>query len=253
MKASGDDCVYLDISHKNPTFIKNRFPTIYQTCLSLGVDITKEPIPVVPAAHYMCGGVMTDMWGRTNVENLYALGETACTGLHGANRLASNSLLEAVVFAHQAFLQCDKEKEKIIHTSFHESPEWSTGKAELINENVLVSHNWDQIRRLMWNYVGIVRSERRLGLVKKRLAPMLREIAHHFRDYFLTPDLVELRNISLVAELIVQSSIRRKESRGLHYLVDYPQQDEINWRHDTILCRRDKTIKSYLLDPDEHV
>jgi L-aspartate oxidase len=252
MKSSGDDCVYLDISHKNPDFIKNRFPTIYQTCLSLGVDITKEPIPVVPAAHYMCGGVMTDMWGRTNVENLYALGETACTGLHGGNRLASNSLLEAVVFAHQAFLQCDKEKEKIIHTSFHESPEWSSGKAKLINENVLVSHNWDQIRRLMWNYVGIVRSERRLGLVKKRLAPMLREIAHHFRDYFLTPDLVELRNISLVAELIVQSSIRRKESRGLHYLVDYPQQDDVNWHHDTILSRRDKTIKSYLLDPDEY-
>ncbi|MDX1776796.1 MAG: L-aspartate oxidase, partial [Desulfobulbales bacterium] len=235
MKASGDDCVYLDISHKKADFIKKRFPTIYQTCLSLGLDITREPIPVVPAAHYMCGGVMTDMWGRTNIENLYALGETACTGLHGGNRLASNSLLEAVVFAHQAYLQCCKEKEKILKTSFHESPEWSTGKAKMINENVLVSHNWDQIRRLMWNYVGIVRSERRLGLVKKRLAPMLREISHHFRDYFLTPDLVELRNIALVAELIVQSSIRRKESRGLHYIVDYPQQDDSNWRRDTIL------------------
>ncbi|MGW8287310.1 MAG: L-aspartate oxidase [Desulfobulbales bacterium] len=252
MKASGDDCVYLDISHKSAEFIKGRFPTIYQTCLSLGIDISKEPIPVVPAAHYMCGGVMTDIWGRTNIENLFALGETACTGLHGANRLASNSLLEAVVFAHQAYLQCDRDKEKIIHTTFHESPEWSTGKAKMINEKVLVTHNWDQIRRLMWNYVGIVRSEKRLELVKKRLAPILREIANHFRDYLLTPDLVELRNISLVAELIIQSSLIRKESRGLHAIIDYPQQDDINWHHDTVLSRRDKTIKSYLLDPDEN-
>jgi L-aspartate oxidase len=252
MKASGDDCVYLDISHKDADFIKNRFPTIYNTCLSLGIDITKEPIPVVPAAHYMCGGVMSDMWGRTNIENLYALGETACTGLHGGNRLASNSLLEAVVFAHQAYLQCEQDKKDILNTPFHESPEWSSGKAKMINENVLVSHNWDQIRRLMWNYVGIVRSERRLGLVKKRLAPILREIAHHFRDYLLTPDLVELRNISLVAELIIQSSLVRKESRGLHAIIDYPHQDNVNWRHDTILSRRDKTIKSDLLDPDEN-
>ena len=252
MKASGDDCVYLDISHKDGDFIRNRFPTIYQTCLSLGIDITREPIPVVPAAHYMCGGVMTDTWGRTNIENLYALGETACTGLHGGNRLASNSLLEAVVFAHQAYLQCAREKEKICKTAFHKSPEWSTGKAKMINEKVLVSHNWDQIRRLMWNYVGIVRSEKRLKLVKKRLAPILQEIAHHFRDYLLTPDLVELRNISLVAELIVQSSLIRKESRGLHAIVDYPKQDDANWRHDTILSRRDKTLKSYLLDPNEY-
>jgi L-aspartate oxidase len=252
MKTSGDDCVYLDISDKDAGFIKNRFPTIYKTCLSLGVDITREPIPVVPAAHYMCGGVMTDMWGRTNIENLYALGETACTGLHGGNRLASNSLLEAVVFAHQTYLQCEREKDKIIQTAFHEAPEWSTGKAKMINEKVLVSHNWDQIRRLMWNYVGIVRNEKRLELVKKRLAPILREIAHHFRDYLLTPDLVELRNISLVAELIVQSSLIRKESRGLHSIVDYPRPDDVNWRHDTILSRRDKTLKSYLLDPNEN-
>ena len=251
MKASGDDCVYLDISHKDAGYLKSRFPTIYQTCLSLGIDITREPIPVVPAAHYMCGGVMTDMWGQTNIENLFALGETACTGLHGSNRLASNSLLEVVVFAHQAYLQCERQKEKIAQTSFYEAPEWSTGKAKMINEKVLVSHNWDQIRRLMWNYVGIVRSEKRLKLVKKRLAPILREIAHHFRDYLLTPDLVELRNISLVAELIVQSSLIRKESRGLHAIVDYPQQDDKDWRHDTLLSRRDKTIKSFLLDPDE--
>ncbi|MDX2434851.1 MAG: L-aspartate oxidase, partial [Desulfobacterales bacterium] len=131
MKGSGDDCVYLDISHKDADFIKSRFPNIYQTCFSYGIDITKEPIPVVPAAHYMCGGVLTDMWGRTNIENLFALGETACTGLHGGNRLASNSLLEAVVFAHQAYLACDQEKDRILGTAFHESPEWSTGKARM--------------------------------------------------------------------------------------------------------------------------
>jgi L-aspartate oxidase len=252
MKGSGDDCVYLDISHKDADFIKSRFPNIYQTCFSYGIDITKEPIPVVPAAHYMCGGVLTDMWGRTNIENLFALGETACTGLHGGNRLASNSLLEAVVFAHQAYLVCDQEKDIILGTPFHDSPEWSTGKARMINENVLITHNWDQIRRLMWNYVGIVRSEKRLNLVKKRLAPILKEIAQHFRDYFLTPDLVELRNIALVAELIVQSSIHRKESRGLHAITEYPAQDDKNWLHDTILSRSDKTIQSSLLGPDEH-
>jgi L-aspartate oxidase len=248
MKESGDDCVFLDISHKPAEFIKNRFPNIYQTCLSLGIDMTKEPIPVVPAAHYMCGGVMTDIWGRTNIESLYALGETACTGLHGGNRLASNSLLEAVVFAHQAFLKCNEDKEQLLGAEFCSVPDWSSGKAKKINEGVLVSHNWDQIRRLMWNYVGIVRNERRLGLVKLRLAPILIEIAQHFRNYLLTPDLIELRNISLVAELIVQSSLQRKESRGLHCMVDYPEPDDENWLHDTILCRHDKTVHSYLLE-----
>jgi L-aspartate oxidase len=248
MKSSGDDCVYLDISYKPADFIKNRFPNIYQTCLSLGIDMTKEPVPVVPAAHYMCGGVLTDIWGRTNIENLFALGETACTGLHGGNRLASNSLLEAVVFAHQAFLKCIEEKDQLLGAEFFVEPEWSPGKAKKINENVLVSHNWDQIRRLMWNYVGIVRNERRLGLVKLRLAPILIEVAQHFRNYLLTPDLIELRNIALVAELIVQSSLLRKESRGLHCLVDYPEKDDANWLHDTVLCRHDKTIHSYLLE-----
>jgi L-aspartate oxidase len=248
MKASGDDCVFLDISHKSAEFVKNRFPNIYQTCLSYGIDITREPIPVVPAAHYMCGGVITDMWGRTNIESLFALGETACTGLHGGNRLASNSLLEAVVFAHQAFLKCSEDKDQLLGAEFITAPDWSSGKAKKINEGVLVSHNWDQIRRLMWNYVGIMRSERRLGLVKKRLAPILKEVAQHFRGYLLTPDLIELRNIALVAELIVQSSLVRKESRGLHSLVDYPETDDANWRHDTILCRHDDTVYSFLLD-----
>ena len=248
MKGSGDDCVFLDISHKPAEFVKNRFPNIYQTCLSYGIDMTREPIPVVPAAHYMCGGVVTDIWGRTNIERLFALGETACTGLHGGNRLASNSLLEAVVFAHQAFLKCGADKDQLLGAEFCTTPDWSSGKAQKINEGVLVSHNWDQIRRLMWNYVGIVRSERRLGLVKKRLAPILREVAQHFRDYLLTPDLVELRNITLVAELIVQSSLLRKESRGLHSLIDFPETDDVNWRHDTILSRHDDTVHSFLLD-----
>ncbi len=237
MKSSGDDCVFLDISHKPADFIRKRFPNIYQTCLGYGIDMTREPIPVVPAAHYMCGGVVTDTMGRSSIENLYALGETACTGLHGGNRLASNSLLEAVVFAHQAFVQCSEDHKAIMARDFPEVPTWSAGRAETIKEGVLVSHNWDQIRRLMWNYVGIVRREKRLLLVQKRLAPILEEVAQHFRDYFLTPDLVELRNLALIAELIIQSALARKESRGLHFLVDYPSTDDLRWQRDTVLSR----------------
>ena len=243
MKASGDDCVYLDISFKSPEFIKNRFPTIYTTCLSYGIDMTKEPVPVVPAAHYMCGGVVSDNMGRTTIDNLYALGETACTGLHGANRLASNSLLEAVVFAHQAFLQCQADWQQLAHQKMVEVSSWRAGVAENLKEGVLISHNWDQIRRLMWNYVGIVRSEQRLLLVQKRLAPILKEISQHFRDYLLTPDLVELRNLALIAELIVLSALQRKESRGLHCMAEYPQTDDIHWRHDTELFRQNGSIR----------
>lgn len=235
MKASGDDCVYLDISNKPAEFISKRFPTIYKTCLSYGIDMTKDPIPVVPAAHYMCGGVLTDAMGRTNIENLYAFGETACTGLHGGNRLASNSLLEAVVFAHQAFLQCQADWPHLQKIEFQSVPQWTTGEARKIDEGVLISHNWDQIRRLMWNYVGIVRTEKRLALVKDRLTYILAEVDLHYRDYLLTPDLVELRNIAQVAELIVRCAISRKESRGLHYLVDFPEPDDVNWKKDTIV------------------
>ena len=235
MKASGDDCVFLDISHKPADFIKKRFPNIYRTCLSYNIDMTREPIPVVPAAHYMCGGVLTDTMGRTNIKNLYAFGETACTGLHGGNRLASNSLLEAVVFAHQAFEQCRRDWPEVSRISCPEVPPWSTGSAEKIEECVLISHNWDQIRRLMWNYVGIVRNVKRLTMVKQRLDLIASDVRQHFHDFLLTPDLIELRNIALIAQLIVQSALLRQESRGLHYLIDYPEKDDLNWKKNTIL------------------
>ena len=235
MKASGDDCVYLDITHKPAKFIKARFPNIYRTCLSYGIDMTSEPIPVVPAAHYMCGGVMTDTMARTSIENLYAFGETACTGLHGGNRLASNSLLEAVVFAHQAFLQCETDWPELATLHQHAVPDWHYGNAGKIEEGVLITHTWDQIRRLMWNYVGIVRTAKRLTMVQKRLVPILHDIDQYYHEFLLTPDLVELRNLGQVADLIVRCALARRESRGLHYIVDYPQPDDRNWKKDTIL------------------
>ncbi len=235
MKKSGADCVYLDITHKDSTFLQQRFPTIYSTCKKYGVDMTKEPIPVVPAAHYMCGGVLVDTWGQSSVQNLLALGETACTGLHGANRLASNSLLEAVVFADRAVQRLRKNWSEIKEQSLPPVEEWRSGHARSIEENVLVSHNWNQIRRLMWNYVGIVRTEKRLRLAERRLQPILTEIKEHFHDYLLTPDLIELRNIAVIAELIVQSATLRQESRGLHYLADAPSRNDRVFQHDTVL------------------
>ena len=238
MKMSGADCVYLDITHKDAAFLENRFPNIYRTCKKYGVDITREPIPVVPAAHYMCGGVLVDEWGVSSVRNLLAFGETACTGLHGANRLASNSLLEAVVFSHRGVLWAKKYWTEISSQSMPTVHDWRVGHACSIEENVLISHNWDQVRRLMWNYVGIVRREKRLQLVEQRLNPIFSEIKEHFHDYLLTPDLIELRNITVIAELIVRSATLRLESRGLHYIVDYPNHDDLHFRHDTILYRK---------------
>jgi L-aspartate oxidase len=237
MKESGADCVYLDITHRPAEFIRRRFPTIYATCKRYGVDITSEPIPVVPAAHYMCGGVQVDQWGQSSITNLLALGETACTGLHGANRLASNSLLEAVVFAHRAAQWCRENRAGLQALAQRPVADWRVGKARSIEENVLISHNWDQIRRLMWNYVGIVRREKRLQLVQRRVGPILEEIREHFHDYLLTPDLVELRNIAVVAELIIRCAAARKESRGLHYMVDYPGHDDARFKRDTVLAR----------------
>ena len=237
MKESGSDCVFLDITNRPAEFIRQRFPTIHATCLRFGVDITREPIPVVPAAHYMCGGVQVDAWGKSSIASLLALGETACTGLHGANRLASNSLLEAVVFAHRAASWCQENWTAVQALPLLEIADWRVGKARSIEENVLISHNWDQIRRLMWNYVGIVRREKRLHLVQRLLTPILEEIREHFHDYLLTPDLVELRNITVVAELIIRSAAARKESRGLHYMVDYPGHDDARFKRDTVLAR----------------
>lgn len=235
MKESGADCVFLDITHKPSSFIRERFPTIYETCKRYGVDITREPIPVVPAAHYMCGGVQVDSWGVSSVPHLMALGETACTGLHGANRLASNSLLEAVVFAHRGAMWLKNNWQAIKRAPDFEIQEWRVGKARPIEENILISHNWDQIRRLMWNYVGIVRREKRLQLVQRRLAPILQEIGEHFYDFLLTENLIELRNIAVIAQLIVRSACVRKESRGLHYMVDYPAADDFHYGKDTVL------------------
>jgi L-aspartate oxidase len=223
MKERGVDCVFLDITHKDSEYIKARFPTIYSRCMDYGIDITRELIPVVPAAHYMCGGVETDTWGRTSIEGLMALGETACTGLHGGNRLASNSLLEAVVFAERAYEYCADHWTSISQKSFLPIEPWKVGDAQMLNEEVLIHHNWDLIRRIMWNYVGIVRSIKRLRLAKKHMKSILQEIEQYYRDYYVTRDMIELRNIALVSLLIIQSALHRRESRGLHYLADYPK------------------------------
>ena len=235
LKKSGDECVYLDISHRSPDFIKNRFPNIYMKCLELNIDITKEPIPVVPAAHYMCGGITTDTQGRTNITNLYAIGEVACTGLHGANRLASNSLIEALVFSRFAFEDSAKTITGTDDYQFPHIPLWDTGSATDSDESVVVSHNWDEVRRMMWNYVGIVRTDKRLIRAMRRIEVIQQEIKDYYWDFIITRDLLELRNLATVAELIITSATMRKESRGLHYNLDYLEKDDKNWRHDTII------------------
>ena len=237
MKESGVDCVFLDITHKDKDFVKERFPTIYGRCLEYGIDITQEYIPVVPAAHYMCGGVETDTWGRTSIEGLLALGETACTGLHGGNRLASNSLLEAVVFAERAYEYCAEHWAVISQRSIPQIEPWKAGEAQILNEEILINHNWDLIRRVMWNYVGIVRTVKRLKLAKRQMKGIFQEIEQHYRDYFVTANMIELRNIALVSLLIIESALTRRESRGLHYLVDYPRPRDI-FAHDTRFRRK---------------
>lgn len=237
LKKSGDDCVYLDISDKDPGFIQERFPNIYQKCLSLGMDMTKEPIPVVPAAHYVCGGVLVDIDGKTDIDRLYAVGETACTGLHGANRLASNSLLEAVVYAHRAAQQAVTDLESINGEVCRDLPPWDPMGTTDSDEAIVVSHNWDEIRRSMWNYVGIVRSNKRLLRARNRIGTIEKEIRQYYWDFKITSDLIELRNIALVADLIIQSAMLRKESRGLHYNIQHPEKDDRFWLKDTILRR----------------
>jgi L-aspartate oxidase len=221
MKKRGIDCVYLDISHKSLAFIQEHFPNIYRRCLELGIDISKTPIPVVPAVHFMCGGVMTDDIGRTDINNLYAIGETACTGLHGANRLASNSLLECLVFGQSAAEDILSQAEKPVPTL----PYWDESRVTDADEEVLITHTWDELRRSMWNYVGIVRTDKRLSRALHRIHMLRNEVHEFYSNFKISNDLIELRNLLQVAELIVRSAMERKESRGLHYSKDHPDTD----------------------------
>jgi len=233
IKRLGIDCVYLDISHKPAEFITGHFPTIHARCLELGIDMTQGPIPVVPAAHYTCGGVLTDSHARTDVPGLYAIGEVACTGLHGANRMASNSLLECLVYAKQA---CEDILRTLPATPPPpELPEWDESQVSDSDEEVVVSHNWDEIRRFMWDYVGIVRTNKRLERALRRVELLRQEIADYYGHCRVTSDLLELRNLVTVAELIIRSAQLRKESRGLHFTLDYPETDDSQPPRNTIL------------------
>ncbi|MDX1527865.1 MAG: L-aspartate oxidase, partial [Gammaproteobacteria bacterium] len=221
MKRLGADCVYLDISHRPAEFIRTHFPNIYARCKEFGFDMTREPLPVVPAAHYTCGGVVSDLQGRTDVPGLYAIGEAACTGLHGANRMASNSLLECLVFAKFAAAS-------ILRALPSQSPppavpDWDASQVTDSDEEVVVSHNWDELRRFMWDYVGIVRTSKRLQRAKRRIDLLLNEIDEYYGNFHVTGDLIELRNLALVADMIIRSAMARRESRGLHYTLDHPQ------------------------------
>ncbi|UUY06619.1 L-aspartate oxidase [Pseudomonas sp. J452] len=232
MKRLGIDCVYLDISHKPADFIKTHFPTVYERCLQFGIDITRQPIPVVPAAHYTCGGVVIDSSGHTDVPGLYAIGETSFTGLHGANRLASNSLLECFVYARSAAADIVAQLDSVNMPG--ELPTWDASQVTDSDEDVIIAHNWDELRRFMWDYVGIVRTNKRLQRAQHRVRLLLSEIDEFYSNYKVSRDLIELRNLAQVAELMIESAMRRHESRGLHYTLDYPQQ--LPEAHDTILA-----------------
>jgi L-aspartate oxidase len=237
MKVHGFDCVYLDISDKPRDFLLSRFPMIHERCLQYGIDLTREPIPVVPAAHYCCGGALTTADGATNIRRLYAAGEVAMTGLHGANRLASNSLLEALVLGHRSAVHAQHliASDPAQPPSF---PGWDSGHATDSDESVVVTQNWDEIRRLMWNYVGIVRSNRRLARALHRIDLLQDEIQQYYWDFTVTGDLIELRNLAVVAELIIVSAMKRRESRGLHYTIDYPER--LPRARDTIITRGER-------------
>jgi L-aspartate oxidase len=233
MKRLGADCMYLDISHRDSHFIIEHFPTIYARCLHHGFDITKQAIPVVPAAHYTCGGVMIDQHGRTDLPGLYAIGEVSCSGLHGANRMASNSLLECVVFAHSAFNHIISSLSDTDNPP--ELPAWDETKVTDSDEEVVVAHNWDEIRRFMWDYVGIVRSTKRLKRAQNRIRLLQAEIQEYYSHFRLNNDLIELRNLAVVASLIIESAMLRTESRGLHYSLDYPVQEVSGQANNSVL------------------
>lgn len=235
LKRRGDDCVFLDMTHLDKATLIAKFPNIYQRCFELGIEMSTQPIPVVPAAHYLCGGILTDLEGESSVHNLFAVGECACTGLHGANRLASNSLVEAAVFADHAVRTAARRlSESPLPVAI---PPWDYGRAVDSDEQVVITQTWDEIRRFMWNYVGIVRTTKRLLRARARVALVKDEIHDYYWDFRLTAPLVELRNLATVAELIIECALRRKESRGLHYTLDYPELDP-RGVHDTILQRK---------------
>lgn len=231
IKRLGCDCVYLDISHKPERFISEHFPTVKARCLEYGIDITRDPIPVVPAAHYTCGGVVVDRNGQTDLQNLYAIGETSFTGLHGANRMASNSLLECIVYAQSAAQHISAKIHAIAPPAT--SPKWDESRVTDSDEDVVISHNWDELRRFMWDYVGIVRTHKRLERATHRIKLLQKEIAEYYSNYKVSSDLIELRNLATVAELIIRSAMERKESRGLHYSLDHPELSPV--ARDTIL------------------
>jgi len=239
LKKLGDDCVFLDITHKGREFLSARFPNIYGKCLEFGIDMATEPIPVAPAEHYLCGGVVVNEWGETTLPGLFACGEVSCTGLHGANRLASNSLLEAAVFAHRSANRVTELSRELQQEEPIPIPPWNPRGATEIDEAVFISYNWEEVRRCMWHYVGIVRSDRRLKRAQHRIDMINREIDEYYRDFIVTSDLLELRNIALAAQLIVTCARMRKESRGLQYNLDYPDKNDRVWLKDTVISRSD--------------
>lgn len=241
LKRSGDDYVLLDISHRGEAFVSERFPGIRKRCLEFGYDIARRPVPVVPAAHYICGGIRTNIHGETTLRGLFACGENACTGVHGANRLASNSLLEAVVFAEAASRRA-AERTADLPAPPEAVPAWIPARPVAEHEAVVVAQNWDEVRRFMWNYVGIVRSNKRLARALHRIELLQGEINDYYWNAQVTQDVLELRNIAAVAEMIIRCAMDRKESRGLHYTVDYPEIDDAGGLHDTLIA----------LDPDSH-